>query len=271
MSWNPRSQSSLRKQKGFRPYWVPCGIRAKRHRKDALYCTCYFKHWIHFSRGRNDKCIRQLLNSFYSNSLWSNYQSYHPWWNSKLKNIILISNTDYGFLTCILRIFSILIKLQWSILLAYVIGLFFELSCSSWISEFFFSVIWLVFFTVMWLFIWSSSVRGIHSYSSFLQLLPRTVRSSAAQGISSSAAKPSDMIDSSLESDELESNFLKKYSLIHKRCEVLRKITCRESNSSDDKSVGRFFIWSSKSSIIRSFLLRKRAVIFFFILSSSKK
>ena len=57
--------------------------------------------------------------------------------------------------------------------------------------------------------------------------------------------------------------FLNKYSLIHERYEMFwfEIITCRESNSSDDKSVGRFFIWSSKSSIIRSFLLRKRAVI----------
>ena len=64
----------------------------KKHLSDFLQ-TCYFKNWIHFSRGCNDKCICHLLNSFYCNSFWSYDQSNYPWWNSQLK----YSNLDYGF------------------------------------------------------------------------------------------------------------------------------------------------------------------------------
>ena len=203
-----------------------------------------------------------------------------PWISQNFKyfdmvKVSFISKIKYGFFTCILRIFSILIKLQWSIFLAYVIGLFFELSCSSWISEFFFSVVWLTLF-LMWhdpCFISSSSVRGIHSYSSFLQLLPRTVLSSAAHGISSSAAKPSDMIDSSLESDELESNFLINTVLFTRDTKCFDfKLLPVENQIRQTINLLEDFLFDqvNRASFVR-FYFANGLSFYFFILSSSKK
>ena len=240
---------------------------------DPFDFTCYFKNWIHFSRGRNDKCIRHLLNSFYSNSLWSNDQSYHPWWNSQLQKYSWIFEYGLWFLYLYTSYFFNINKIA-------VINFF---GICHWI------IFWIILFQLnIRIFLLCGLVNIIFNVTrSMLHLIKLCTRyplvfilftASTTYGPVLCRARYLQQRSQAVWHDRFITwigwtwvQFLNTVLITRDTNCFDFKITCRESNSSDDKSVGRFFIWSSKSSIIRSFLLRKRAVILFFILSSSKK